>query len=257
MKSELNTVIKVVHVVSEKLIDTFGHDQNVRFKGKINMVSEMDNWSEKKIKGILQVEFPEYGFLGEEGEITTRDAQYRWIVDPIDGTTNYVHGYPFFAISIALEKDNEIVMGVVYNPILEELFHAEKGRGVFLNGKPIKVSNTKELGKSLLASGFPYDAWTNPENNSKEWVQMLRKTTSLRCDGVASLDLCHVAAGRLDGYWELGLDPWDLAAGSLIVKEAGGKVSSISGGPFSIYQGDILATNNNIYWELVAKLKKL
>ena len=256
MTSELKTAIKAVRIVGGQLIHAIGNNHQLSFKGTINLVTEMDSWAEKKIKKIFQEEFPDYGFLGEEGETITGEDSCRWIVDPIDGTTNYVHGYPLFAISIALEKDYEIVMGVVYNPLLDELFHAEKGKGAFLNGKPINVSDTNELRKSLLASGFPYDAWTNPKNNSSEWQRLLRKTISLRSDGVASLDLCHVAAGRLDGYWELNLEPWDMAAGSLIVKEAGGMVSSISGDPFSSYQRNILAANKGIYRALLVELNE-
>ena len=256
MTSELQTAIEAARFVGRGLIDAYGTDHRLTFKDNINLVTEMDTWAETQIKKMLEGEFPDYGFLGEEGNRVTRTHTCQWIVDPLDGTTNYAHGYPLFATSIGLEKDSEIIVGVVFNPVLDELFYAEKGGGAFLNGKPIHVSQTSELGKSLLSSGFPYDAWTNPKNNTDEWKHLLQRTISLRCDGAASLDLCHVACGRIDGYWETGLEAWDMAAGSIIVQEAGGTVTSVSGKPFSVFDRNILASNRNIYQAMLEELLK-
>ena len=196
---------------------------------------------------MLKHEFPDYDLLGEESSKAIRSEGPIWIIDPLDGTTNYARDYPLFAVSIALEKNAEVVAGVVYNPLLDELFVAEKGGGATLNGEPIHVTQTQELGKALLASGFPYDVWSNPANNCEEWTRFIRRTMSVRCDGSAALDLCHVAAGRLDGYWELDVQAWDMAAGALMVKEAGGKISLTSGAPFNLYQRNILASNGHLH----------
>jgi myo-inositol-1(or 4)-monophosphatase len=215
----------------------------------------MDRESERMVTEILRQSFPEYGILGEEGSKSTAPYSCRWIIDPLDGTTNYTYGYPLFGVSIALEKHGEITLGVVYNPLLDELFTAEKGGGAYLNGTSIHVTDTDELGKSLLASGFPYDVRSSSRNNCKEWEILIKKTISIRCDGSASLDLCHTACGRLDGYWELDLEAWDMAAGALIVQEAGGLVTQVDGTPFNHMQRNVLATNGHLHQLLLDELK--
>jgi len=231
-----------------------GTTRQIRHKGPADLVTEMDQQAEDLIAGILQKAFPAYGLVGEEGgEYSTSDNP-RWLVDPLDGTTNYARGYPFFAVSIALERHDEIVVGVVYNPILDELFAAERGGGATLNGRPIYVSTTANLDNSLLASGFPYDAWTNEADNGQEWHRFLKRVLSLRTDGAAALDLCHVAMGRIDGYWELDLEPWDMAAGVLIVQEAEGTVTQVSGDPYSPYRRSVLASNGHLHTEMLAVL---
>ena len=155
-----------------------------------------------------------------------------------------------------MEKQGEITLGVVYNPLLDELFTAEKGGGAYLNGTSIHVTDTNELGKSLLASGFPYDVWSSSRNNCKEWEILIKKTISIRCDGSAALDLCHTACGRLDGYWELDLEAWDMAAGALIVKEAGGLVTQADGKPFSHLQRSVLASNGHLHQSILDELKR-
>jgi myo-inositol-1(or 4)-monophosphatase len=241
--SEINVAIEAALRAGHVLHDHYNKPHQVSYKGIIDLVTEMDHESEHMVTEILRKSFPEYGILGEEGSKSTDAYFCRWIIDPLDGTTNYTYGYPLFAVSIALEKQGEIILGVVYNPILDELFTAEKGCGAYMNGVSIHVSDTNALGKSLLASGFPYDAWSNASNNCNKWEQFIKTTISVRCDGSAALDLCHTACGRLDGYWELDLESWDMAAGALIVQEAGGLVTQADGKPYSHLQRSILASN--------------
>jgi len=245
--SEIRTAIQAVRTAGQVLREGFSKQHQISFKGIINIVTEMDLESERLVCEILRQDFPNYGILGEEGSQVHGSEEALWIIDPLDGTTNYSLGYPLFGVSVALEKRGELTLGVVYNPLLDELFVAEKGGGATLNGQSIQVTQTTELGKSLLASGFPYDAWSNLKNNSHEWNRFIKKAISLRCDGSATLDLCHVAMGRLDGYWEQDLEAWDMAAGALIVAEAGGMVSLCSGIPFSPYQRNVLASNGHLH----------
>jgi myo-inositol-1(or 4)-monophosphatase len=251
MSSEFQTAIQVAKSAGQVLCNYFQKPHQVTYKGVIDIVTEIDCQSESLICNLLKEAYPQYGFLGEENGEIGGSEQGLWIVDPLDGTTNYAKGYPFFAVSIALEKNHEIVLGVVYNPLTNELFAAERGLGASLNGQAIYVSKTSQLALSLLASGFPYDVRSSQLNNFYEWQQFLQRTISVRCDGSASLDLCHVAAGHLDGFWEYGLDAWDMAAGALIVEEAGGKISSISGTTFSLYQKSILATNQLLHPDML------
>ncbi len=232
----------------------YGRVHRIRHKGPIDLVTEMDEQAQAAIAQILHRAFPQIPVVAEEGPASIPKSGCYWLVDPLDGTTNYAHGYPFFAVSIALVEQGYPMVGVVYNPLLDELFAAQRGGGATLNGQPIRVSTTEDLGHSLLASGFPYDAWSVPRNNSQEWSRFLRQVTSLRSDGAAALDLCHVAAGRIDGYWELALEPWDMAAGALIVEEAGGRVTQVDGAPFHLGQPSILASNGRIHPAMVAVL---
>lgn len=225
-------------------------------RNAIDLVTQTDQQAEALIVSMLQQVFPSYGFLTEESPAATGATERYWLIDPLDGTTNYAHGYPLVAVSIALAWEDNIVLGVVYNPIADELFVAEKGQGATLNGRPIHVSNTASLANSLLASGFPYYAWERDDDNTTEWKHFLKRVVSLRSDGTAALDLCHVACGRLDGYWELDLDPWDMAAGSLIVQEAGGRVTDLSGNLFNPYGRSILASNGRLHQEMLEVLQQ-
>jgi myo-inositol-1(or 4)-monophosphatase len=192
--------------------------------------------------------------MTEESGKRSTQSELCWLVDPLDGTTNYAHCYPFFAVSIGLQWEGRTILGVVYNPILDELFVAEHGKGATLNERPIRVSATDHLNDSLLASGFPYDAWVNERDNGRQWHSLLKHALSLRSDGSAALDLCHVAMGRLDGYWELDLDPWDMAAGALIVQEAGGQVTHTDGGLFSLHGRSVLASNGRLHPAMLAQM---
>jgi len=223
------------------------HDRHtVRYKGEINLVTEADHLSETLIVERIRRSFPRHDILAEESPETTNGSGFRWVIDPLDGTTNYAHGYPVFCVSIALEVAGEIRLGAVYNPMLSELFTAEKGAGAFLNGGRIAVSGTRDLNRGLLATGFPYDIREDRNNNMNYFKAFAMHAQAVRRAGSAALDLAYVAAGRFDGFWELKLMPWDTAAGWLLVTEAGGVVTDFSGGPFGLRSPHMLAGNGLI-----------
>lgn len=212
-----------------------------------DLVTEADRQADKVIVSLLQRKLPDHQFLAEESGYIQTGSPSLWAIDPIDGTTNYAHQYPMAAISIGLMQNQELLLGVVYNPFTEEVFRAAKGFGATLNDQSIQVSKVQRLEKSLLATGFPYDRRTNPDNNYAEFAHLTNLTQGVRRAGAASLDLAYVACGRLDGYWEKGLKIWDIAAGALIVQEAGGKVSDYDLGPLKLESGRILASNGHIH----------
>jgi myo-inositol-1(or 4)-monophosphatase len=241
-----------------------GKVKNIGYKDEVNLVTEVDRISEEAILQIIKKSFPDHAILTEESEEFIPDGKksksiYKWVIDPLDGTTNYVHGLPIYCVSIALEENGKIIFGVVYNPNLDELFVAEKDKGAFLScGKTkrrISVSQTTQLSKSLLATGFPYDIRTSKINNLNHFANFYKKAQAVRRGGSAVLDLCYLAMGRFDGFWELKLSPWDMAAGSLMVEEAGGKITDFLGGPFNIYSKEILASNGKIHQEMIEVLK--
>ena len=229
--------------------------REITYKGDINLATEMDMRSERAIVEILLAAFPDHGILAEEETTIRNDSGFMWIIDPLDGTTNYAHGYPCFSVSIALERQGEIILGVVYDPMRNELFSAEKGKGAYLNGEKIHVSAVDTLIKSLLATGFPYDRKVSEKNNMDFFHDLLMASQEVRRDGSAALDLCSVASGRFDGFWELKLKPWDVAAGSLIVHEAGGMVSDLSGTKLDIHGDEILASNGRIHGQMAERLR--
>jgi myo-inositol-1(or 4)-monophosphatase len=255
MVKELATAIRAAKAAGKFQKERYRSVFQVYEKAPANLVTDIDIRSQQIILEELNSDFPDIPALAEEDKSIPESADtQRWIIDPLDGTTNYAHGYPFFAISIALERCGRIELGVIYAPILDELFFAVRGKGSFLNDKPIHVSQTNTLREAFLASGFPYDAWTNKKDNTQEWSRLVKKVVSMRCGGAAALDLCFVASGVLDGYWELDLEPWDMAAGVLIVNEAGGKVSLTNGEPFSPYKRSILATNPFIFENILSEM---
>jgi len=254
MHNELNCAILAARQAGALLKDNFGAPIPVIHKGEIDLVTELDRQAERQIANFLIAEFPGYDILGEEEHHAEDAGVPRWIVDPLDGTTNYSHTYPLFAVSIALEIEQQVELGVVYNPLSDELFSAVRGEGAFLNERPIRVSNEDTLGRSLIASGFPYDAWTSERDNVTEWGQFVKKVLSPRCDGCASLDLCHVANGRLDGYWELDLEPWDMAAGGLIAAEAGARISGTRGEEYNPHRRSVLAANPKLHAQMLLVL---
>jgi myo-inositol-1(or 4)-monophosphatase len=230
--------------------------RTISFKGEIDLVTEMDQLSEKIIVETIHSTFPEHGVLAEESTQIRTQSDYLWVIDPLDGTTNYAHGYPNFAVSIGLVHSDGVILGVVYDPMREELFSAVRGCGAFLNDRRLWVSECDLLIRSLLATGFPYDRMTSDENNINYFNAMLMASQEVRRSGSAALDLCSVAAGRLDGYWELKLKPWDVAAGSLIVNEAGGRVSDMTGRHFSLGDPVIVASNGRIHEQMLAVLER-
>ena len=231
-----------------------GKDKKVELKGEINLVTEVDRICERRIIEIIAEAFPEHNILSEETPMPEGPSPYRWIIDPLDGTTNYAHGYPFFCTSVALELEGEIVLGAIYDPLLDELFTAQQEEGAFLNGEKITVSATERLTEALLCTGFPYDLRESSVNNLDHFNNFIMEAQAIRRDGSAALDLCYVAAGRFDGFWELKLNAWDVAAGTLIVEEAGGVVTDFKGGPLDIYGQETLASNGRIHGEMVRVL---
>jgi len=228
----------------------------VSYKGDLNLVTNVDHLSEETIVAMVNRHFPDHQILAEEGHDRTEPSPYRWIIDPLDGTTNYSHRFPFFCVSIAVEIKGKVHLGIVFDPIRNELFFAEKNQGASLNEKPIRVSSVSRLDKSLLVTGFAYDIRTDPTNNFNHFTNFSMKAQGVRRTGSAALDLCYVASGRFDGFWELKLHAWDTAAGSLILTEAGGKLSDFSGKPYSIYDSELLASNGKIHREMIDVLQK-
>lgn len=229
----------------------FGRVSHVEKKGRVDLVTEADLRAQETIVQRIRKTFPQDSILAEEKGAESHSSERTWIIDPLDGTTNFVHSFPFFAVSIALDIRGEIAMGVVYNPYMEEYFEAVKGGGGSINGETIRVSETRDIGEALLATGFPYDVHESPGPVLELFGKMLAVSQGLRRPGSAAIDLCYVAAGRLDGFWEKGLKPWDTAAGMLIVEEAGGKLSTFEGGPYTPYEGSIVAANPHIHGAMI------
>jgi len=250
MQSELlDFAINKAKMAGEILLENYNKEFSIAYKGAgpHNLVTEIDLKSEKFIVDAIKTKYPDHCILAEEdGECGTK-SPYRWIIDPLDGTTNYAHGYNFFAVCIGLEVDGEIVLGVVHAPYFKETFYAEKDKGAFLNDKPIHTSTETEVSKSLLATGFSYKEKTH---NIPYFQELLLKSRAIRRCGSAALDICYVAAGRLDGFWEFGLGPWDIAAGKIIVEEAGGRMTSLNGSPVVLDDQKVLATNGGIHEEM-------
>jgi myo-inositol-1(or 4)-monophosphatase len=232
-----------------------------------DLVTEVDKGSETMIRNLVHTHFPEHSFLGEEGVEpgpeasvralqSVRDAEYLWIVDPVDGTTNFVHGFPFFSVSIALAHKGEVIVGVVYDPMRDELFVAEKGKGAYVHGRRMSVSQEGTLRESLLATGFPSDPNFALPLNLKGLNAVAPQVRNIRSGGSAALHMAYVAAGRLSGFWEFGLNSWDLAAGALLVTESGGRVTDIKGNPYDLGVRHVAASNGLIHDQLLDELKK-
>jgi myo-inositol-1(or 4)-monophosphatase len=243
---------EAARAAGQLLLDNWQQPKQIDYKGAIDLVTATDREAERIIVETLQRTYPDHAILAEE-ETDRRGLQsrYLWIIDPLDGTTNFAHGYPHFCISIALQYESETVLGLVFDPLRNECFRAILGRGATLNGSPIRSSLINELDKSLLATGFPYDQRDNADYYLRFFKAFMTRCQGIRRNGAAALDLCYVACGRLDGFWELKLRPWDTAAGALIVTEAGGKLSNFTGKKFSIWGTETLATNGLIHAAMV------
>jgi len=239
------------------LMTHFTRRTTFEYKGEVDLVTEADRGSEKLITERLRARWPEHDLVGEEGARSETGADYRWYVDPLDGTTNFAHGYPVFCVAIALvHKDGQLEVGVLYDPTRDEMFSAERGHGATLNGKPIRVSTMRRLAESLLATGFPSQKrHSNP--NIHFYQQITLRSHGVRRAGSAALDLANVACGRYDGFWEFNLNPWDTAAGALLVQEAGGRVTRFDGSPFRLDSREVLASNGLIHQELMANFKEI
>ncbi len=213
----------------------------------IDIVTNADRASEELILAALRASFPDHDIVTEETALEMRGSRWKWFVDPLDGTVNFAHGYPVFSVSVALAEDDEVVAGMVCDPLRKESFSAVRGGGAFLNGRPIRASSAERLDRSIVATGFPYDRAVSPENNVAEFSMVVTRVQGIRRGGSAALDLAYVAAGRLDGFWELKLKPWDMAAGMLLVEEAGGRVTDRFGRNADVYTNSVVASNGLIH----------
>jgi myo-inositol-1(or 4)-monophosphatase len=237
-------------------MDYFRQRVKIEYKGDVDLVTVADRKSEALILERIRKQFPTHDVMGEEGTRIDNGSEYKWYVDPLDGTTNFAHGYPVFCVSLGVERRGQLLAGVIYDPTRDEMFSAESGSGAQLNGEPMHVSVTPKLAESLVATGFPSQKrHKNP--NIYFYHQLTLRSHGVRRAGSAALDLCNVAAGRFDGFWEFNLNPWDTAAGVVIVKEAGGKVSDFSGGDFQIASRETLASNGLIHDELLQEFQEI
>ena len=254
----LNFAIQIAHDAGRILAERFGRALEVSAKGDIDIVSEAELAAERFIIERIKSHYPRHAILAEEAEAAgvrhEGQGEWKWIIDPLDGTTNYAHGYPVFCVSIALEHEGRVVLGVVYDPSRDELFAAERGGGATLNGRRVRVSETDELNRALICTGFPYDV-RGRTDFARHFRDFIMKAQSVRRDGAAALDLAYVAAGRFDGFYEEGLQPWDVAAGVLLVEEAGGRVTHYDGSPFHIYMPPIAASNGLVHDAMLGVLQ--
>ena len=249
----LATAVDAVRRAGQLQRSAFGGTFEVRKKGVIDLVTEVDLACERMIRALIAERHPDHDVLAEElgGPSGRERSRYCWIVDPLDGTTNFAHGLPIFCCTVALEIDGRLEVGAVYDPTRDELFTAERGRGAFLDGSRIQVSGTGALIDALLVTGFPYTLQEQMRELAGLFVAFLGEARAVRRLGSAALDICYVAAGRMDGFWEQGLNAWDIAAGVLLVEEAGGRVTSLDGGPFELRTGSIVASNGPIHDEML------
>jgi myo-inositol-1(or 4)-monophosphatase len=258
--ANINVMVKAARRAGRSLKRDLGEIENlqVSLKGPANFVSLADRRAEQMLYEDLSKARPGYGFIGEEGGIREgADKTHTWIVDPLDGTTNFLHGIPQFAISIGLQREGTMIAGVIYNPANDELYTAERGKGAFLNDQRLRVAGRRKLNESVIACGLPHIGRGDFKLSLAELAEIQPKVAGLRRFGAASLDMAFVAAGRLDGYWERNLQAWDMAAGQIIVREAGGIVSGIEGDDDPLKTGDVICGNEHVHAELVKVLKPL
>jgi myo-inositol-1(or 4)-monophosphatase len=230
---------------------------DIQTKQAFDFVTRVDRWSEAVIVNTIKEKFPHHFFLSEETLRQKGDGNYRWIIDPLDGTTNYIHRYPMFSVSIALEYQNRIVLGVVFDPLRDELFHAVRGSGTFLNNDKIRVSETDMLEKSLIATGFPFRKKELTDSYLEAFKKIFEKVSDIRRAGSAAIDLAYIASGRFEGFFELNLSPWDIAAGSLLITEAGGKITDFAGGEEYLATGNIVAGNTYVHSEILKIIRQV
>ena len=253
-KEHLETAVRAAKDAGRIQLEAFDEPHSIDFKGETNLVTEVDRACETRIHGLLRDTFPSHDFLMEETVTQRTDSPFLWVVDPLDGTTNYTHCYPHFCCSIALQHEGKTVVGVVYDPVRRELFTATEGGGAFLNGRRIRTSEEDQLIRCLIATGFPNEIRTARDKNLRKFSKILLLVRSVRRSGSAALDLCYLAAGRLDGYWVLTLSPWDAAAGVLIVEEAGGCVTDPRGKPTNLRTKAFVGSNGRIQDQLLRLL---
>jgi myo-inositol-1(or 4)-monophosphatase len=250
MKQYLDAAIEIAREAGAILREGFDRPKQISYKGEVDLVTESDKRSEELVIARLRERFPNHGIVAEEGGGTAAVAKYCWHIDPLDGTTNFAHGYPCFAVSIGLAEEGRPIAGAVFNPVYNELFAAARGEGAYLNGERIRVSSVERLATSLVATGFPTHQRKKSANINYYWQFTLR-SHGVRRDGAAALDLCSVACGRFDAFWEFGLKSWDTTAGIVIVQEAGGRITDLEGQPYRLAGPSILATNARVHAETV------
>ena len=254
----IDDIIQISKEAGELIRNAFGKTHSVEFKtNELNLVTETDKASEKLITDFVKRKYPSHGILAEEGSEANRSAEYLWVIDPLDGTTNFAHGLPIFSVSIGVQKNGETIRGVVYDVMRDVIFSSEKGNGSFENGNKISVSKNENLSHSVLVTGFPYDIKDNPDKASERFVAFLKEARAIRRLGSAAIDFCYVANGVFDGFWEVSLHPWDMCAGKLIVEEAGGLVTNFNGKPINIYSKQILATNGLVHQKMILVLNRV
>jgi len=249
------TAIAAAYQAGQILMSHFGRLKHIQKKGMIDLLTEADLASEKAIKQIIQKQFPDHGIIAEESGISKSETPYQWIIDPLDGTTNYAHQIPIFAVSIAFVIDQKPVVGVVFNPVAQDLFVAVKDKGATYNNHPMSVTDTKKLSDSVLVTGFPYNLCEIIDPLMTRFSSCLQASQAVRRLGAAALDLCYVASGRFDAFWEQNLKPWDTAAGMLIAQEAGALITNFSNKPFHYNMSEIVASNGHIHQDLLQCLK--
>jgi len=250
-RSYLQAAVRACRAAGRIQLTSFGTAPPVEHKGEIDIVTAIDRRSEKAILAIISRAFPGHGVLAEESDPRAGDAEHLWVVDPLDGTTNYSRGFPYFCVSVALARAGRVIVAAVYQPLLGELFTAIRGRGAFLNGKRLRVSSEAQLDQAFLATGFPYDIRRSRRTNIDHFARFATRCLAIRRAGAAALDLAYVAAGRFDGFWELKLRPWDIAAASLLVEEAGGRITGLAGRPWRLPVRDIVASNARVHDEML------
>jgi len=256
----LSFAVQTARDAGRVLVDRLGRALQISNKGDIDLVTEADLAAEKLIIERIRSHYPRHAILAEESglsdgiTVVPGKSEWKWIVDPLDGTTNYAHGYPCFCVSIALERAGRIEIGVIYDPLRDEMFAAERGRGATLNERGISVSSVADLNSAMVCTGFPYDVRERP-NFARHFATFTMEAQAVRRDGSAALDLASVACGRFDGFWEDGLNPWDIAAGVLLIEEAGGRVTDFAGGTLNIYTAKVLVSNGKIHQAMMRVLR--
>lgn len=254
----IDDIIQISREAGELIRNAFGSTHSIEFKtNELNLVTETDKASEKLITDFIRKKYSTHGILAEEGSKANKSSQYLWVIDPLDGTTNFAHSLPIFSVSIGVQKNGETIAGVVYDVMRDVIFSAEKDSGSFENGKRIVVNKNENLGHSMLVTGFPYDIKENPDKAFERFIAFLKNSRAIRRLGSAAIDFCYVANGVFDGFWEVSLHPWDLCAGKLIVEEAGGLVTNFEGKPIDIYSKQILASNSFIHQKMIEVMKRI
>ena len=254
----INDIINIAREAGAIIRDGFGRNVKIDYKtNESNLVTEVDKASEKLITNFIRKKYPDHSILAEEGGGEKKKSEYLWVVDPLDGTTNFAHGLPIFSVSIGVQKNNETIAGVVYDVMRDIVYSGEKGSGSFEDSQELNVNHTSKLEHSLLVTGFPYNIAENPENAFQKFEMLTKKARGVRRLGSAAIDFCYVASGVFEGFWEVHLHPWDLCAGKLILEEAGGLVTDFEGNEIDIYSKKILATNGNIHNQILSVLENL